>query len=133
MDSKQKGEQFRAWIKSHPLFSMDDVPTGWAAQISTIAIHYAEHAVTNKQAHDTMLSGLNVSNGEAILSLEGGACRLLADAFANQFTGSGATNYLEMQMHSEATGPMTITMQRVAGKTPGQRIAELEQLVNETS
>ena len=94
-------------------------------EIETIAKKYAEHVVANKQIHDTMLNELNVKNGEAILSLEGGACGLLADSFAAQFKDAGATNYLVIDLSHDDTGPMTITMQRKAGSTPAEKLRAL--------
>jgi len=93
--------------------------------LGSIATAYAEHVVSNKQVHDTLLSGLNVANGEAILSLEGGACGLLASIFAEQFKESGATNYLVLDLNNDDTGPMTITMQRKEGSTPAEKLREL--------
>lgn len=42
------------------------------------------------------------------------------DALAGQFSESGAENYLEMHFHSDVTGPLVATLQRVNGKTPHQ-------------
>lgn len=50
----------------------------------------------------------------------------MVDALADQFVESGAPNYIEMQFHSEATGPLLFTLQRVNGKTPHQLRAEAE-------
>ena len=80
-----------------------------------------------KVTSETILRDLNVGNGSINASFEGGAIRLFVDAFANQFVESGAANYLEMQFHSEATGPLVATLQRVNGKTSHQLRAEAEQ------
>ena len=77
-------------------------------------------ALAEKVTSETMLRDLSVGNGSIHASFEGGAVQLLVDAFAGQFSESGAENYLEMHFHSPATGPLVTTVQRVNGKTPHQ-------------
>lgn len=80
-------------------------------------------ALTEKVISETMLRNLSLGNGSINASLEGSAVHLFLDAFAEQlleqFLESGATNYLEMSFHSNVTGPLVVTLQRVNGKTPG--------------
>lgn len=92
---------------------------------AALMAQYAEYIITNKHAHDTLLTAMSVQNGKAILSLEGGVCALLANAFADQFKDSGATNYLVLDLFHDDTGPMTITMQRKAGSTPAEKLQVL--------
>lgn len=56
----------------------------------------------------------------------GGVCQLLAEAYADQFRESGAVNYLELLFNHTEIGPLTITMQRVEGLTPAQKLARAE-------
>lgn len=56
----------------------------------------------------------------------GGVCQLMAEAYAEQFRQSGAINYLELLFHHSDIGPFTITMQRVEGLTPAQKLAQAE-------
>lgn len=56
----------------------------------------------------------------------GGICQLMAEAYAEQFRQSGAINYLELLFHHSDIGPLTITMQRVEGLTPAQKLAQAE-------
>lgn len=77
-------------------------------------------ALAEKVTSETMLRDLSVRNGSIHARFEGGAVHLLVDAFAGQFSESGAENYLEMHFHSPATGPLVTTVQRVNGKTPHQ-------------
>jgi len=56
----------------------------------------------------------------------GGVCQLMAEAYAEQFRQSGAINYLELLFHHSDIGPLTITMQRVEGLTPAQKLAQAE-------
>ena len=83
-------------------------------------------ALAQKVTSETMLRDLSVGNGSINASFEGGAVHLLVDSLATQFVESGAHNYIEMQFHSEATGPLLLTLQRVNGKTPHQLRAEAE-------
>ena len=75
--------------------------------------------VVAEEAYITGLQG-------GFLGLEGGACGLLAGLFAGQFEGEGATNFLEIRLHHPALGPFVVTMQRQAGETPGQKLAQLK-------
>lgn len=59
-------------------------------------------------------------------SFSGFAVQLMAEAFAEQFKGSGAVNYLELLFQHKELGPLTVTMQRVAGLTPTKRLAQAE-------
>ncbi len=54
------------------------------------------------------------------------ASAMFAIMFAGEFTRSGAKNYLELLYEVPEFGELTVTIQKVEGKTPGQRIAELE-------
>lgn len=54
------------------------------------------------------------------------ASAMFAMMFAGEFVRSGATNYLELLYDVPEFGEMTVTLQKVEGKTPGQRIDELE-------
>ncbi|KZR04292.1 hypothetical protein A3N63_21295 [Klebsiella aerogenes] len=56
------------------------------------------------------------------------AAAMFAMMFAGEFVRSGTTNYLELLYDVPEFGEMTVTLQKVEGKTPGQRIAELESL-----
>jgi len=56
----------------------------------------------------------------------GGVCQLMAEAYAEQFRQSGAINYLELLFNHSDIGPLTITMQRVEGLTPAQKLAQAE-------
>lgn len=76
-------------------------------------------------ANEAYLTGVSTNNGLDI-GLKGGACQMLAEAFAGQFVGSGATNFLEVGLASEKTGPLIVTIQRVFGKTPSQLKQEAE-------
>ena len=55
------------------------------------------------------------------------ASAMFAMMFAGEFKRSGAKNYLELLYDVPEFGELTVTIQKVEGKTPGQRIAELEE------
>ena len=99
-----------------------------------------EKALKDSVLASTLLTNMAVENGGVNLSLEGGACHLIAESFSEQFKNSGATNYLEMTFESKDSdiGQLLVTMQRTEGKTPGQlkhetelRVIELERGVKE--
>ncbi len=50
----------------------------------------------------------------------------MAESFADQFKSSGAVNYLELLFDHSEVGPLTVTMQRVDGLTPAQKLATAE-------
>lgn len=66
------------------------------------------------------------SDGGFGFEFSGGVCQLLAEAYAEQFKQSGAINYLELLFQHSEIGPLTITMQRVDGLTPAQKLAQAE-------
>lgn len=73
-------------------------------------------------AQEAMIKNIGINNG-LTMSLEGGACQLLAEHFASQFASSGATNYLEMTFVSKeymSDEKLCVTLQRVKGLTPHQ-------------
>ena len=73
------------------------------------------------------LTGTAPSDEGFGISLNGMACQMLAASFAGQFVGSGAVNFLEVNMEHPEIGPFTVTIQRHHGKTPCQMKAEVEQ------
>jgi hypothetical protein len=78
---------------------------------------------------ETVLKEMRFKNGRLDLELEGGACQALAEAFITQFKDSGATNYLEVGLYNEEIGPITVTIQRVHGLTPGEQLAKAKALL----
>lgn len=59
------------------------------------------------------------------------ASAMFATMFAGEFVRSGARNYLELGYNVPEMGEFTVTIQRKEGKTPGERIAELEAVVEQ--
>jgi hypothetical protein len=77
----------------------------------------------------TALTGVLVADGGFNVGLEGGACQLLVESFAQQFIDSGAINYLGMTFSSKVLLPgdeFMVTMQKVSGKTPHSLRLEAE-------
>lgn len=54
------------------------------------------------------------------------ASAMFSMMFAGEFKRSGATNYLELSYDVPEFGGVIVTIQKQDGKTPGQRIGELE-------
>ncbi|HDQ0482806.1 TPA: hypothetical protein P7P90_004452 [Salmonella enterica] len=59
------------------------------------------------------------------------ASAMFATMFAGEFVRSGARNYLDLGYNVPEMGEFTVTIQRKEGKTPGERIAELEAVVDQ--
>jgi hypothetical protein len=91
-----------------------------------VEVEQLRKALSEKVISQTMLRDLSIGSSGINATFEGGAAHLLADAFAEQFVESDATNYLEMHLHSNVTGPLIVTLQRHHGKTPHQLRAEAE-------
>ncbi|TPW52386.1 hypothetical protein FKD06_07720 [Serratia sp. SRS-8-S-2018] len=70
-------------------------------------------------------------DGSFGFTFSGLAVQLMADCFADQFKSSGAINYLELLFEHAEVGEMTVTMQRVEGLTPAQKLAAAEQRIAE--
>lgn len=60
------------------------------------------------------------------IGLTGLAGQMLAASFAGQFIGTGATNFLEINMSHPAIGPFSVTMQKTSGLTPASMKAQAE-------
>lgn len=94
----------------------------------TAEVKELKQSLANQAYRDVMLNKMNVERGGINLQLEGGACQLLANCFADQFRSSGATNYLEMSFESNDAdiGELVVTMQRKDGKTPSELRSDAE-------
>ncbi|EIC83346.1 hypothetical protein [Serratia sp. M24T3] len=65
-------------------------------------------------------------DGGFSFSFSGGVIQLMANAFAEQFKDSGAINYLELIFQHHELGSLNVTMQRVEGLTPAQKLTQVE-------
>jgi hypothetical protein len=77
-------------------------------------------------AEQAFLSGMMPAANGVEIQLSGVACQLLAASFAGQFVGAGAKNYLEVNFQHRQVGPLTVTLQRLEGKTPGALAKEAQ-------
>jgi hypothetical protein len=66
-------------------------------------------------------------DGSFGFTFSGFAIQMMAEAFAEQFKAAGAVNYLELLFQHDELGPLTVTMQRVEGLTPVQKLAAAEE------
>ncbi|HBK0727029.1 TPA: hypothetical protein H7U97_003262 [Escherichia coli] len=84
-------------------------------------------------AMDTAKEGLAAGTPLDLESLFNGevASAMFATMFAGEFVRSGAKNYLELDYNVPAIGDFVVTIQRKEGKTPGERVAELEAVVDQ--
>lgn len=65
-------------------------------------------------------------DGSFGFTFSGLAIQIMAESFADQFKSSGAVNYLELLFEHSEIGPLTVTMQRVDGLTPAQKLVAVE-------
>ncbi len=65
-------------------------------------------------------------DGSFGFTFSGLAIQIMAESFADQFKSSGAINYLELLFEHSEIGPLTVTMQRVDGLIPAQKLAAAE-------
>lgn len=93
------------------------------------------HELMKKAVSEIAIVEMKARDGGLDVQLEGGACQLIAEAFAHQLKESGANNYIEMSFVSKVVSPgerLVVTLQRASGKTPHQLRAaaenELQQL-----
>lgn len=88
-------------------------------------------ALVDKVMAETLLTELNAKNNTINMAFEGGACQLLANAFAEQFNNSGAENYLEVGFTAPDGSPLLVTIQKLYGKTPAQKATAAEAKLKE--
>lgn len=74
--------------------------------------------ITEFMSEQAFLVSAGAGTDSFDINLKGGACMVLASCFAGQFTGSGATNFLEVGLTHPDIGPFTVTIQRVEGRSP---------------
>lgn len=89
-------------------------------------------ALADKLVSQTLLKRLVAENGQMKLEMEGGACRLMAEAFGTMLQESKAANYIETLfewggVEGDPKAVILVTVQRGEGKTPHQLRTEAEQ------
>lgn len=72
-----------------------------------------------------LLKSISIEKDTIDMTIEGGACGVIADAFASQFKEEGAVNYLEMQFNNTELGQIVVTIQRVDGATPCDKLTTI--------
>jgi len=82
--------------------------------------------LAQKVIDSTMLTGIETGLGNLTVGLQGGACGIMASAFAEMLYTSGAPNYLEAYFESDNTqykglGRIVVTVQRCEGMTPHEK------------
>lgn len=84
--------------------------------------------LAKKIIDQTTINEMALKGSHLILNVEGGMCKIFADAFAQQFIDSGAVNYFEASFSCDKLPGelLIVTIQKASGKTPGQFRAEAE-------
>ncbi|MEC5508292.1 ead/Ea22-like family protein [Klebsiella oxytoca] len=129
--SQHEGEQIDIDITDLNEFNKEANPVNILALVEALEKAQQE-AVEFSKFKEVMTSATEALKAGKPLNLESlfkgeMASAMFAMMFAGEFVRSGATNYLELLYDVPEFGEMTVTLQKVEGKTPGQRIAELEE------
>jgi hypothetical protein len=85
--------------------------------------------LAQKVVDSTMLCSFTARDGGVSIGLEGGACALMAQAFAAQLYESDVVNYIEAKFESAdypGLGEIVVTLKRESGKSPHQLRIEAE-------
>lgn len=91
-------------------------------------------AITDEITKDLYIKELINDENNTILSLEGGALKLISGLIIKQFILTGATNYVEMSLTSSEILPgerFLVTIQKISGKTPHEIANELRKEIGE--
>ncbi|HBO5516223.1 TPA: hypothetical protein L4559_005151 [Pseudomonas aeruginosa] len=129
----------RSFIE-HELKALDDIEAALEfemnadARDSSSADFKAENEqlremLAQKVVDSTMLCSFTARDGGVSIGLEGGACALMAQAFAKQLYESDVVNYIEAKFESAdypGLGEIVVTLKRESGKTPHQLRIEAE-------
>lgn len=89
-------------------------------------------ALADKLVSQTLLKRLVAESGQLKMEMEGGACRLMAEAFGAMLQDSGAVNYIETTFEVGGADDLPgagviVTVQREEGLTPHQLRLQAEQ------
>lgn len=91
-------------------------------------------AITDEITKDLYIKELINDENNTILSLEGGALKLISGLIIKQFILTGATNYVEMSLTSSEIlhgERFLVTIQKISGKTPHEIANELRKEIGE--
>ncbi|MDV5570699.1 hypothetical protein QM058_28100 [Klebsiella pneumoniae] len=99
------------------------------AELEKRARHYDEFMNVIEAARAALAAGTPVDL-ESLFNVEL-ASAMFATMFAGEFVRHGAKNYLELSYDVPELGYFTVTTQRKGCKTPDDRIAELEAVVDQ--
>jgi hypothetical protein len=91
-------------------------------------------AITDEITKDLYIKELINDDNNTILSLEGGALKLISGLIIKQFILTGATNYVEMSLTSSEIlhgERFLVTIQKISGKTPHEIANELRKEIGE--
>lgn len=77
-------------------------------------------------AEQAFINGMAPSEEGMTIGVNGLAAQLMAASFAGQFVGSGAINYLAINMEHREIGEFVVTMQRKNGITPAEKLKQVK-------
>lgn len=122
--------------------NINESSESWVAYLNEVSpanVRELIAALGQAQQDSDTLSQFNDLVAQASMALKGGkplgleqlfqgrlASSMFAVMFAGEFVRHGAENYLELLYDVQGFGEFTVTVQKKEGKTPCERIAELE-------
>ena len=115
--------------KLRNLWSYATTPAVRTAAVLEAENNELREQVCNRLRDETKVVDILFRDRSLNVGLEGGACRILAESFAEQIVEAGAENYIEVAFVSEKILPgekLIVTIQRCKGKTPHQFRLEAE-------
>lgn len=117
-----EGGDIRIFDMDGDQYDAEDFPNG---VFVPVAIQETGAAAT-LLANDIALTEVHIVPGEATGRYKGEAVALVIKAMAQAFAETGGVNFVEFSFNTEKHGPMTMTMQRQLGKSPGLVISDLK-------
>lgn len=86
--------------------------------------------MTNKK-DELLLTDISMKDGGLDVTIEGGMCGVVADAFANQFKDNGGVNFITMGFHNEELGNFTVTVQKDSGEPIADKMHAMQKRIDE--
>lgn len=96
-----------------------------------------KEALIDNLAREIYIDKFLSKSGEVSMNLHGGGIHFFSAIVIKEFLASGATNFLEVDMHDKNGETYSLSIQKASGITPSQKVkkaAKLAQvLISETS
>ena len=101
------------------MIALDLKDAGYPLSLAQLEV-IRKSLVEAEERRQVRIDTFELAGGKLKSQLAGDAVRALAGLMAHWFAETGGTNYIELSMYHEDTGPLVFTVQRAQGMTPGQ-------------